>query len=183
MLRELAPGSLIVVPLRIRDRVLGTILLANGRVGRRFSPDDLELAEDLAQARGARDRQCNAPPSRSSRPGRKAERAAERIGRLQAVTAALSGAVTPAAVAEVLVGQGAAAVGADGGFVRLLTPDGRGLELEAAVGYVEAVRGVVQEPAADEPAAGRRGLPHRQRALLRVGRRRPGGIAGVRPRA
>jgi signal transduction histidine kinase len=68
---------------------------------------------------------------------RKAERAAQRIGRLQAVTAALSGALTPAAVAEVLVGQGAAAVGADAGFVRILTPDGRELQLLAAMGMSE----------------------------------------------
>ena len=59
----------------------------------------------------------------------------KRIGGLQSVTAALSGAVTPTAVAEVFVREGAAAVGASGGFVRLLTPDGRKLKLEATMGY------------------------------------------------
>ena len=35
MLRELGPKSLIVVPLRVRERALGTILLARTRSGRR----------------------------------------------------------------------------------------------------------------------------------------------------
>ena len=149
---------------------------------RRFDPEDLELAEDLARrAALAIDNATLHESEQEAR--RRAERAAERIGRLQAVTAALSGAVTPAAVAEVLVEQGAAAVGADGGFVRLLTPDGRQLELVAAVGISEALCALVRESAIDEPAAGRRGLSHRHGALFRVGRRRPGGIAGVRTRA
>jgi PAS domain S-box-containing protein len=136
MLRELAPGSLIVVPLRTRERVLGTILLANSQAARRFGPDDLELAEDLGRrAALAID---NATLHRLEQEARlAAERTADRIGRLQAVTAALSGAVTPAAVADVLASQGAAAVGADGGFVRLLSADGTRLELQAAVGYGE----------------------------------------------
>ena len=63
-----------------------------------------------------------------------------RISGLQAVTAALSRAVTPMAVAEVFVRQGAEAVGASGGFVRLLTDDGRKLKLEATVGYSKQFR-------------------------------------------
>jgi PAS domain S-box-containing protein len=60
---------------------------------------------------------------------------AARIAGLQAVTAALSRAVTPAAVAQVFVREGAAAVGASGGFIRRLTSDGLSLRLEATVGY------------------------------------------------
>jgi PAS domain S-box-containing protein len=66
---------------------------------------------------------------------RREEISAARIAGLQAVTAALSRAVTPAAVARVFVREGAAAVGASGGFIRRLTPDGLNLRLEAAVGY------------------------------------------------
>jgi PAS domain S-box-containing protein len=136
MLRELGLRSLVVVPLRVRGRVLGTILLANAKAGRRFNGEDLDLAEDLARrAALAID---NAMLHKSEKEARtKAERAAARIGRLQAVTASLSRAATPAAVAEVLVNQGAAAVGADGGFVRLLTADGRQLKLTAAAGMSE----------------------------------------------
>ena len=136
MLREFGTKSVIVVPLRVRERALGTVMLMNGQSGRRFSSEDLELAEDLAQRVAlAID---NATLHKSEQEARrKAEQAAQRIGRLQAVTAALSGALTPAAVAGVLVRQGAAAVGADGGFVRLLTPEGRELELLAAMGVSE----------------------------------------------
>jgi PAS domain S-box-containing protein len=58
-----------------------------------------------------------------------------RIAGLQAVTAALSRAATPGAVAQVFVREVAAAVGASGGFIRLLSPDGQSLKLEATVGY------------------------------------------------
>jgi PAS domain S-box-containing protein len=136
MLRELGLTSLVVVPLRARERTLGTILLARSSSERPFTPDDLELAEDLGRrASLAID---NSMLHRSEwQARRQAEQAVKRIGGLQAVTAALSRAVTPAAVAEVFVRQAAEAVGASGGFVRLLTPDGRWLRLEAAVGYAK----------------------------------------------
>ncbi len=136
MLRRLAPRSLIVVPLRTRERVLGTILLANAESGRRFGPEDLELAEDLGRRAALAIEDATLHKSEQDA-RRRAERAAERIGRLPAVTAALSRAVTPTAVAEVVVGQGAAAGGADGGYVRLLTADGGRLELVAAAGACE----------------------------------------------
>jgi PAS domain S-box-containing protein len=134
MLRELGPKSLVVVPLRIGDRTLGTILLARTGSGRRFNPEDLELAEDLGRrAALAIDISTLHRSEREAR--RRAEQAVMRISGLQAVTAALSRAVTPRAVANVFVRQGAEAVGASGGFVRLLADDGRTLELEATVGY------------------------------------------------
>jgi PAS domain S-box-containing protein len=134
MLRELGPTSLIVVPLRVRERTLGTILIARTEADRQFNPEDLELAEDLARrAALAID---NSTLHRSEQEARhKAEQAVKRVSGLQAVTAALSRAVTPAAVAEVFVRQGAEAVGASGAFVRLLTRDGRKLKLAAMVGY------------------------------------------------
>jgi signal transduction histidine kinase/transcriptional regulator with GAF, ATPase, and Fis domain len=134
MLQELRPTSLIVVPLWTRERFLGTILLANAESGRRFSLADLELAEDLGKRVAlAIDNAMLLESERDAR--REAERAVERIAGLQAVTAALSRAVTPSAVAEVFVREGAAAVGASGGFIRLLTHDERSLRLHAAVGY------------------------------------------------
>jgi signal transduction histidine kinase len=134
MLREIGPRSLIVVPLRVRERTLGTILLARAESGQRFNPGDLELAEDLGRrAALAID---NSTLHRSEQEARRrAEQAVTRISGLQAVTAALSRAVTPTAVAEVFVHEGAEAVGASGSFVRLLTGDARELELEATLGY------------------------------------------------
>jgi PAS domain S-box-containing protein len=132
ILRKFRARSTIVAPMRVRERAIGTIMLVNGESSPRFGPDDLELAEDLARRAALAIE--NARLHESEQEARRtAERAAERIGRLQAVTAALSGALSPAAVAQVLVDKGAAAVGADGGLVRLLTPDRQGLELVASV--------------------------------------------------
>lgn len=134
LLRALGRGSMIVVPLRVRDRPIGTISLENAKTSRRFDAADLALAEDLAgRAALAIENSMLSASEHDAR--REAERSAERIGRLQAVTAALSRAVTPRAVAEVIVREGAAAVGASGGFVRLPTPGGRRLKLEASLGY------------------------------------------------
>jgi PAS domain S-box-containing protein len=134
LLHEFGTRSMIVVPLRVRDRPIGTIMLENGESSRRFGVADLALAEDLA-GRAALAIENSLLHASEQEARRQAERSAERIGRLQAVTAALSGAVTPAAVAEVFVREGAAAVGASGGFIRVATPDGRKLELQATVGY------------------------------------------------
>ena len=48
LLRELAFGSMITVPLRHRGDVLGALTLFMGRSGRRHSAEDLEVAGDLA---------------------------------------------------------------------------------------------------------------------------------------
>ncbi len=122
LLRELGPTSLIVVPLRAREQPLGTILLARAEPGRPFSLDDLDLAEDLGR-RAALAIHNSALHRSEQEARRRAEQAVKRISGLQAVTAALSRAVTPAAVAEVFVREGAAAVGASGGFVRFPAPD------------------------------------------------------------
>ena len=115
------------------------MLLANTESGRRFDLADLELAEDLAtRAALAID---NATLYESEHEARRdAEKAAEWIGRLQAFTAALSGAVTPKAVADVLINEGAAAAGAESGFVRLVTAKGDRLRLVAAAGIFPGLR-------------------------------------------
>lgn len=58
-----------------------------------------------------------------------AEKTADRIARLQKVTEALSGALTPMEVAEALVKQGAPALGAVSGTIMLLSDDGQWLEI------------------------------------------------------
>jgi PAS domain S-box-containing protein len=48
LLRELAPISWMIVPMRTGDRTVGTIALVMSEVsGRRFAPEDLALAEEL----------------------------------------------------------------------------------------------------------------------------------------
>ena len=72
---------------------------------------------------------------RSARRAREAEQAADRTGRLQAVTAAFSEAITPGEVAEVVVEQGVAALGAQAGFIAALTADGAEFEMVRTIGY------------------------------------------------
>ena len=134
MLRELGLRSLVVVPMRARGRVLGTISLARAESRRRFGGEELELAEDIAQRAALTIDNANLYGAEKEA-RHQAERIAARIGRLQTVTAALSGALTPKAVAEVCLGPGAAAVGADGGIVWLVSADGRKLKLVAAAGF------------------------------------------------
>ncbi|HEV2149374.1 MAG TPA: GAF domain-containing protein [Longimicrobiaceae bacterium] len=64
-----------------------------------------------------------------------AERAVRRITRLQALTAALAGALTPAQVARAVVEHGTAALGAVAGVVVLASGDGGSLEVADSVGY------------------------------------------------
>jgi PAS domain S-box-containing protein len=48
MIRELGMSSAMMVPMRVRDRVLGAISFVSAESGRTFNPGDLRLAEDLA---------------------------------------------------------------------------------------------------------------------------------------
>jgi signal transduction histidine kinase len=48
LIRQLQLNSAMVVPLKIRDQVLGTISFIGAESGRRFDADDLEFAESLA---------------------------------------------------------------------------------------------------------------------------------------
>jgi PAS domain S-box-containing protein len=64
-----------------------------------------------------------------------AERAAERVRGLQAVTAALSEAVTPGAVTRAVLEQGVAVLGAAAGAMALVTEDGKAVELVDAIGF------------------------------------------------
>jgi signal transduction histidine kinase len=48
LIRELRLVSLMCVPLPARDRIMGAITLASSESGRRFGPEDLAFAQDLA---------------------------------------------------------------------------------------------------------------------------------------
>ncbi len=52
LMREIAPRSQIVVPLRARGRVLGALSLTMAESGRRYSEADLDLARDLGLRAG-----------------------------------------------------------------------------------------------------------------------------------
>lgn len=69
-----------------------------------------------------------------------AELAMSRMVRLQSITASLSEALTPQQVADVVVNQGLAALGASAGSVVLLTEGGTTLKIIQAIGYPESVQ-------------------------------------------
>ncbi len=142
IMRDLGLKSYIVVPLIARGRLpcghatrtLGVISIVTAESDRRYTSNDLSLAEELA--RRAALAVDNARLYTEAKLARQtAEIAADRTARLQKVTAALSESLTPSQVAEVIVEQGMAAFGADSALVVLLTPDGSQLEIIRAVGY------------------------------------------------
>ena len=143
LLRRLDMRSSIVVPLGVAGRTLGALALAVGPSGRTFGADDLRLAEDVGRRA--------ATAIENSLLHRAEHEARTRAELLQGVTERLAGARTQRDVAEVLVREGVSALGAAAGWVALLGPDGRELELMAAVGYppdvVEEYRSIPVEAA------------------------------------
>ena len=136
---ELAPRSVLAVPLQVEDRLRGLVLLATSHSGRRYGPADLELAEELA--RRAATALENARLHEAEHAARRAaERAAEQNARLQAVTAAMSEARTPDEVADAALRQCMEALGASAGWMGQLSPDGARVELLRASGFPAAVQ-------------------------------------------
>ncbi|MEH2437608.1 MAG: PAS domain S-box protein [Nostoc sp.] len=133
ILQQLNPTSGICVPLIVRGRVLGAMTLVSS-LGRRYHTKSLMLAEELARrAAVAVDNARLYTETQQSQ--QVALQAASRTARLQAITAALSESLTPAQVAEVIVEQGMAALGASSALVALVTKSGTELEIVRAVGY------------------------------------------------
>ena len=136
---ELAPRSVMVVPLRLEAGLAGIILLATAHSGRRYARPELELAEELA--RRAATALENARLHWAERQARRAaERAAGQAARLQAVTAAMSEARTPGELAEAALRQCMEALGAAAGWMGQVSPDGERVELLRAVGFSPAVQ-------------------------------------------
>ncbi|MCC7449219.1 MAG: GAF domain-containing protein [Anaerolineae bacterium] len=134
LLRELGFASEIVVPIIVRGQPTGTITLVRGQTSPHYTPDDTAMAEELARRTAvAVDQAWLYYEARQARQA--AERAVERTNRLQAITAALSEALTPPQVVETILPQIIGTVGAAAGFVTLLTNDETALELVGATGY------------------------------------------------
>ena len=127
LMGTLVPCSAMVVPLRARGRTLGALWLVSAESGRRYTRADLPLVEELA-------RRCALSVDNARiLAAERRERVASQT--LQAITAALSRALTPADVAQVIIQQGLPGIGADAGAVALLDESGARLELLRTVGY------------------------------------------------
>jgi PAS domain S-box-containing protein len=163
LLRELAPCSSMVVPLRARGRVFGALSLFTSESGRRFSRSDLTLTEELA-------RRCalSVDNARILARERRARAASES---LQAITSALSRARTPAEVANVIIQQGLPGIGAQAGAVALLDEQTCTLEMLASVGYpqemFEALRSTPLSGSTPMAEAARTGEPIWREAGIR----------------
>lgn len=122
-----------IVPLRAEGRTLGMLSLGFP-TPRTFDSEERALLELLAQ-------QCATALQRTERylaveqARATAEQAADRTARLYAVTAALAEALTLTQVADVIVTQGIAALGANAGSVRQMSADGSELVALQVVGY------------------------------------------------
>lgn len=138
LLRRLGTGAMLVVPLVARGITLGVMVLVRASAERSFVRDDVTLAEELARhCASAVDNARLYAAEQAARAA--AERAADRMAHLQAITAALSMAMTRDQIAEVVLDQGVAALGAQGGAVALLAEHGTELELVHTSGLTPSV--------------------------------------------
>jgi len=126
--------SLLYVPLIVRNQVEGVIALGLMGHERQFDKADLALAEEVAHRVAlAFDNIHLLQNERQTRLA--AELYAERLARLQHVTAALSKATTPIEVIQLIVDEGLKAFGAQAGAVNLLTEYDQTLEIYYSNGY------------------------------------------------
>lgn len=134
-------GALAALPLRARGEVLGALGFAFG-AARTFEADDRDLLSSVAdQCAQALDRARLLDAERDARAGER--RAAERLERLQEITAALSAARTPAEVAATMIERVHPLVRAAAFLVHAVAPDGAHLRLLGC-------RGVSVDPASLE---------------------------------
>jgi PAS domain S-box-containing protein len=121
------------IPLLQNDLVIGAMGLSF-EAEHEFDPADREMMSVLAsQCAQAIERARLYQAEHQARQA--AERISYRTSRLQAVTAALSGATTPAEVAKVVVEEGTAALGANSGLLFFMTDDGQSMRIAGGTGY------------------------------------------------
>jgi PAS domain S-box-containing protein len=134
---DMATQSLASLPLITRGHLLGSIVLSF--VGPRvFTGEERSFLMDLSgQTAHALERARLYAAEKLTRT--RAQRAAERTSRLQAVVAELSPAFTATRVAEVVVDHGVSAVGARNGGLWLIEPDGTHARLVRSIGHAHDV--------------------------------------------
>jgi PAS domain S-box-containing protein len=139
------------VPIVRRDEVIGVLHV--GSVSTRvFDHEDVDLL-NLVAARvgGALERAQLYEAARLARAD--AARAADRVRRLQAATAALAGAMSVEDVSDSILREAIAAVHADAGVLAVPSEDGRYLEVVSTKGKRSATEGFARRFAVDHAAA------------------------------
>ncbi|BAY08460.1 multi-sensor hybrid histidine kinase [Calothrix sp. NIES-2098] len=138
LLREIGFRSVIIVPMQAHGKTLGTLTLVAAESGRSYDRTDLALAEELAR-RAALAVDNARLYQQTQQTQQIAEQFANRTNVLQQITAALSQALTPQQVADVVMRQGIEAIGANAGSVALLVEQGTTLKILQAIGYPESM--------------------------------------------
>lgn len=133
MMREIGFRSAMLVPLKVRDRVLGVITFVNTD-SRHHTEADLQLAKDLAsRAALAVD---SAKLFRAERLTRQAaEKTSDFLKRLQSVSSSLSQILVSKEAAAAVIEQGINSLGAAAGVVVLVNETAGHLEIAASAGY------------------------------------------------
>ncbi|MBN3959629.1 PAS domain S-box protein [Nostoc sp. NMS8] len=138
LLRSLGMRSLMVIPVRSRGQLFGSLSFFTAESGRYYQQTDLALAEDIA--RRAAIAIDNARLYQETQQAKQAaERSVNRTVLLQKITAAFSEALTPQQVTDVVVNQGIAALEATGGSVVLLTEGNTTLKVVQGIGYPQTL--------------------------------------------
>ncbi|WP_392530898.1 PAS domain S-box protein [Nostoc sp. C117] len=138
LLQSLGICSLMVIPVRSRGQLFGAISFFTAESGRHYEHTDLALAEDIA--RRAATAIDNARLYQETQQAKQAaERSMNRTVLLQSITAALSEALTPQQVGDVVMNQGILALGATAGSVVLLTEGNTTLKVVQAIGYPQSL--------------------------------------------
>ncbi|MDP8957239.1 MAG: GAF domain-containing protein [Actinomycetota bacterium] len=154
-------SSLVGVPLVAGDRLIGVLRAATVRP-HAFGNSDVQLLE-LAAIRAAVAIENARLYEAEQEARRNALRAASRTVVLQAVTAALSEAITVSDVVRVVLERGSAVLGATAGLVAMLEEDGATLSVIGATGYpadlIERWRTIPMDQAAPLTEAVRTGKP------------------------
>jgi PAS domain S-box-containing protein len=137
--RSLDPTSSVIAPLVARGEVLGVMTVALAAPGaRRHTEAECRALREVAdRAALALDNARLYQAEQQAR--RAAEEAAGRVARLHALTAGLSGALTRADVARVVLERGLEVFGAYAGALDAVTADGAALEMLGSFGYAPEV--------------------------------------------
>lgn len=150
-LRALAISSYIGVPLIARGQRIGVLCIMRTHSEHQFDEQDMGMVEEIARRTAlAFDNARLFAAEQQARHA--AEQAAERTARLQRVTAALMESNSFERVADIIVEQGIAALGAYAGTVVLLSEQGTQLQLLRAHGYEENWQERWQSIDINEPA-------------------------------
>jgi K+-sensing histidine kinase KdpD len=135
-------GSSVVVPLTARERTLGALTVVRSPRRPLFSDRDVALVEEVGER--------SALVVDNLRLVELERRAAGLTAVLQELTAALSAAVTPADVGQIVVEQGTRALAASAAVFAVRGDEGR-VELREAFGFDDAAPTVMRAFSIDDP--------------------------------